>query len=121
MVLVRVWLGCGCECGLGLGSRRAPLADHHPSPQASHPRVQLVRLAAVLRGGKGGRAGGRRRTALALNASFTPCAEPHMQALCGASALARWGFAPAKGQPFGALGASRAVLEVDGFGYQARR
>ena len=30
-------------------------------------------------------------------------------------------FAPAKGQPFGALGASRAVLEVDGFGYQARR
>ena len=42
-----------------------------------------------------------------------------MQPLCGASALARWGFAPAKGQPFAALGASRAVLEVDGFGYQA--
>jgi hypothetical protein len=42
-----------------------------------------------------------------------------MQPLCGASALARWGFAPSRGQPFAALGASRAVLEVDGFGYQA--
>ena len=43
-----------------------------------------------------------------------------MQPLCGASALARWGFVPSRGQPFAALGASRAVLEVDGFGYQAR-
>ena len=43
-----------------------------------------------------------------------------MQPLCGASALARWGFEPSRGQPFAALGASRAVLEVDGFGYQAR-
>ena len=42
-----------------------------------------------------------------------------MQSLCGAAALARWGFAPSRGQPFAALGASRAVLEVDGFGYQA--
>ena len=42
-----------------------------------------------------------------------------MQPLCGASALARWGFVPSRGQPFAALGASRAVLEVDGFGYQA--
>ena len=50
------------------------LPSYHPSRQASHPRVQLVRLAAMLRGGKGGKGGGRRRTALALNASFTPCA-----------------------------------------------
>ena len=42
-----------------------------------------------------------------------------MQPLCGAAALARWGFAASRGQPFAALGASRAVLEVDGFGYQA--
>ena len=52
-----------------------------PYRQASHPRVQLVRLAAMLRGGKGGKGGGRRRTALALNASFTPCAIPTLYLL----------------------------------------
>ena len=57
------------------------LPIYHPSCQASHPRVQLVRLATMLRGGRGGKGGGRRRTALALNASFTPCATLHLLAL----------------------------------------
>ena len=46
---------------------------------------------------------------------YPRCAEPHMQPLCGGAALARWGFAPSGGQPFAALGASRAVLEVEGY------
>jgi len=75
-----------------------------------HPRRRLVSLQAA------GAAGPTRR--LRLNASFTACAEAHDRVWC-AAALAEAGHALGSGVKFDELARSKAVVELDGWGYQA--
>ena len=80
-------------------------------PGLEHPRKSLVALHSV---------GGAepKRPRLRVNASFTACGEAHDQAWC-AAALAGSGHFPDRGVRFDELARSKAVVEVDGWGYQA--
>lgn len=137
----------------------AKFRDAHGEPecQAAHPRSQLVRLSHAASSDPAWRAvagrlrdGSRRlwRGGWRLNASFTACAEPHLQApaakaarstaspaprsspegpfsrlaqeACGTAALRKLGLVPARGLPFARLASTKALLELDGFGYQVQ-
>ena len=56
---------------------------------------------------------------LALDVGATACEETHLQHQCGMATLRRRGIRMASGVPFRELASGRAVLEVDGEGYQA--
>ena len=76
-----------------------------------HPRDRLLRSPAAAVEGTSDK--------LALDVGATACEEAHLQHQCGKATLRRRGIRVASGVPFRELAAGRAVLEVDGEGYQA--
>ena len=76
-----------------------------------HPRDRLLRSPTAAVEGAG--------DTLALDVGATACEETHLQHQCGMATLRRRGIRMASGVPFRELASGRAVLEVDGEGYQA--
>jgi len=76
-----------------------------------HPRDRLLRSPTAAVEGAG--------DTLALDVGATACEETHLQHQCGMATLRRRGIRMASGVPFRELATGRAVLEVDGEGYQA--